>query len=81
MTPPPMERLTEDEVDEGHATAFVKALVAELRERREWIVAGLSSWGQGSADPSAISARCGRLSAFDEVLKLIVKAKGKEPES
>lgn len=83
MIDPPLKRLTEDQVDEGLDSAFVRALVAELKERREYMVRWLSAAGGvglGQTPPETMSARCGRLSAFDEILGLILQAKGKESE-
>lgn len=76
-----MDKLSVDQVEEAHGTAFVKALVMDLRRRREMVVVRLSEVGWGSADAASVHARCGRLAAYDEVLALVLETKGKETET
>ena len=76
-----MEKLTVDQVEEGHGTAFVKALLRELRERRERVVSQLSEAGWGVGSDDRVSVRCGRLAVYDEAIRLIVEVTGKETET
>ena len=73
-----LERLTEDAVEEGMNTPFVKALIAAVREQGDACArVVLDATAHGRSDVGAIHSYGGRAFAYRHVLQMIENA-GKE---
>lgn len=71
-----MDKLTEEAIEEGMATAFVKALIKEIRQRHHdagKLLLQLAASGESSA---RVCAMGGRALAYDDILRLIDRTKG-----
>lgn len=76
-----LDKLTREAIDEGRGTAFVRALMIELRTR----MGGATSHMIESAavgDPSQkVYALAGRVAELKNIIRMIESADGKETES